>query len=476
MKTIARSLQLIGVGTFVLIAGPALASGYNFGTQSASNQGVANAGAAGLDDASVLFYNPAGMARLEGTQVSGVLNYIMPDGKFGNNGSTNAAGQPIKGGDGGSFGVDTLVPHLYVTHQLNDKLTIGAGLFVPFGSHTDYNKDWVGRYNSTESELKTINFNPSIAYKVNEMFTIGAGVSVQYIQGKLAKNLDLGASGVSSASAAVKKICAAAPTSPQCAGGAAAVKNAAATMVSNPTYDGSSEVTGDDIGYGFNLGAMINFTPDTRMGIAYRSAVKHTLDGDAKFSVPQNFATSALGGTLGGLVQAGVNAQLQNTDANLAVDTPESFSINGFHQINEQWAVMADYTWTRHSRLDEIRIKFADGLADSVTTTSWSNTSRYSVGATYKATDKWLIRTGVAYDQAPEDDRTRIASIPDSDRIWFALGANYAFTPTQSIDVTAIYVDLDNSTIAQKDQNGSTVKGSYDISSITLGVQYNQRF
>ncbi|QLG87870.1 transporter [Chitinibacter bivalviorum] len=476
MKTISRSLQLIGASSFVLLAGPVLASGYNFGTQSASNQGVANAGAAGLTDASVLFYNPAGMTRVEGTQISGVLNYIMPDGNFSNSGTVNAIGQPISGNNGGSFGVDTLVPHLYMTSQLNDKWTIGAGLFVPFGSHTDYDKGWVGRYNSTESELKTINFNPSVAYKINDMFSIGGGVSVQYIQGKLSKNLDLGLSAVNGANAAVKKICAAAPTSPQCKGGAAAVKNAAGTMVSNPTYDGSSEVTGDDVAFGFNLGATVNFSPTTRMGVAYRSAISHTLEGDAKFTVPQNFASSALGALLGGGAQATLNSQLKNTSANLSVDTPESFSINGFHQINEQWAIMADYTWTRHSRLDEIRVKLANGLPDSVTVTNWTNTNRYSVGATYQASDKWLIRTGMAYDQAPENDSNRITSIPDSDRIWFALGANYAITPNQSIDLTAIYVDLANSKVSQKDQNGSIAKGNYDVSSITLGAQYNYRF
>ncbi|WP_157669545.1 OmpP1/FadL family transporter [Chitinibacter sp. GC72] len=468
LKTTVRSLQMIGLLGALLGSGQALASGYNFGTQSASNQGVANSGAAGMNDASVLFYNPAGLAQVEGTQVAGVLNYIMPDGKFSDTGSTNAAGRPIVGSNGGSFGVSTPVPHLYLSHQLNDRLTVGAGLFVPFGSHTDYSKDWVGRYNTTESSLSTFNFNPSLAYKVNEMLTIGAGVSVQYIDGKLAKQLDLGSSAARSALTAV---CTPAPLSPQCT----AVRAAAAQISSNTAYDGSSEVSGDDIGYGFNLGATINFSADTRMGIAYRSAIRHKLEGDAKFTVPQNFASSPLGPVLGGGIQAGLNAQLSNTKATLQVETPESFSINGFHQINEQWAVMADYTWTRHSRFEEIRIKL-DGKADSVTPTNWNNTSRYSIGATYKASEKWLIRTGLAYDNAPENDANRIASIPDSDRIWVALGANYAISPSQSIDITAIYVDLAKAKVAQTDQNGATVRGNYDVSSITLGAQYNHRF
>ncbi|WP_047393775.1 OmpP1/FadL family transporter [Chitinibacter sp. ZOR0017] len=459
MKTICRSLQLIGVGS-ALLAGQALASGYNFGTQSASNQGFANAGAAGLTDASVLFYNPAGMSQVEGTQVSGVLNYIIPDGNFTNTNSTNAAGMAVTGSNGGSFGVATPVPHMYLTHQIDDRWTVGVGMFVPFGSHTDYSKDWVGRYNTTESSLMTFNLNPSVAYKFNDMVTVGAGVSVQYIEGKLAKQLDLGLSAASTACKSVP---------------AATCSALMRALASKTQYDGSSEVTGDDIGYGFNLGATFKLSDATRVGVAYRSAIKHKLEGDAKFTVPQNFASSALGAAAGGQIQAGLNAQLKNKAATLEVETPESFSLNAFHQINEQWAVMADYTWTRHSRFDEIRIKL-DGAADSVTPTNWNDTSRYSVGVSYKPTEKWTLRGGLAYDNAPENDQNRIASIPDSDRVWVALGANYAFTPTQSVDLTAIYVDLKNSTIAQKDQNGATVRGNYDISSVTLGVQYNHRF
>lgn len=439
LKTTVRSLKMIGLMGAMLSSGSVFASGYHFGTQSASNQGVANSGAAEVMDASTIFYNPAGMSRLEGTQVSGVINVITPDGEFTNTKTTTALGKATGGGNGGNFGVTTAVPHAYLTHQINDQLHVGVGMFVPFGSHTDYDAGWVGRYQTLESQIKTLNLNPSISYKFNDTVSVGAGVSVQYIEGLLSKALDLGT----------------------------ATRNPA--LSGNPAYDGKSEVTGDDIGYGFNLGALFNVNESTRVGVAYRSAIKHKLKGDLKFTVPAQLQATAIG------------ASLKNTDATLDVETPESFSINAFHQLNPEWALTADYTWTGHSRFDEIRIK-ATGRTDSVTVTNWSDTSRYSVGATYTPNQTWSLRFGLAYDQSPESNAAeRIASIPDSDRIWYALGGRYNFDQNNSIDLAAIYVQLKDSKIDRKPLHTSeaaagSISGDYSVSSITLGMQYNHRF
>ena len=440
MKMLVRSIKVIGATSLFLSSASVLASGYHFGTQSASNQGVANSGAAEVMDASTIFYNPAGMSRLEGTQVTGVLNVVIPKGEYTNTKTTTITGKPVTGGNGGSFGQTTAVPHLYATYQVNDKVNVGVGVFVPFGSHTDYEAGWVGRYQALESKIETINVNPSISYKVNDTVALGAGVSVQYINGQISKALDLGT----------------------------ATRNPA--FFGNSAFDGKSEVKGNDIGYGFNLGALFNISQDTRVGMAYRSKIKHTLDGDLTFTVP-----SALQSTVG------KSAALQNRDATLAVETPESFSINGFHQFNPEWAMTADYTWTGHSRFDEIRIK-SPGNADSVTVTRWRDTSRYSVGGIYTPNQTWTFRAGLAYDQSPEaNDAERIASIPDSDRIWYALGARYNIDKNNAIDLAAIYVHLKSSTINRKaldptEASGGSMNGNYSVNSVTLGMQYNYRF
>jgi len=438
MKQLVRSLKVMGAGSLMLGSASVMASGYHFGTQSASNQGVANSGAAEVMDASTIFYNPAGLSRLEGAQVSGVLNVIMPDGEYTNIKSTTATGKTIAGGNGGNFGVTTAVPHMYGSYQINDKMTVGVGLFVPFGSHTDYENDWVGRYQTLESEIKTINLNPSISYKVNDTVALGAGLSAQYIEGTLSKALDLGAA-------------------------------ANPALSGNKAYDGKSEVKGDDIGYGYNFGALFTISDATRVGLAYRSKIRHTLEGDLKFTVPAALQPTAIG------------RSLKNTSAKLNVETPESFSINGFHQFTPEWAMTADYTWTGHSRFDEIRIQ-ATGRTDTVTVTNWRDTNRYSVGAIYTPNASWVFRAGLAYDQSPEsNDAERIASIPDSDRIWYALGARYNINKNNSIDLAAIYVQLKDSTINRKPLDASekaagTINGNYSVDSITLGMQYNHRF
>jgi long-chain fatty acid transport protein len=438
LKTTVASIKVMGLMGALLSSASVFASGYHFGTQSASNQGVANSGAAEVMDASTIFYNPAGMSRLEGTQVSGVLNVIVPTGEFSNINTTTATGRATGGGNGGNFGVTTPVPHAYLTHQINDQLHVGVGMFVPFGSHTDYDEGWVGRYQTLESQIKTMNLNPSVSYRFNDTFSLGAGVSVQYIQGTLSKALDLGA-----------------------------VVNPA--LSGNKNYDGQSKVEGDDIGFGFNLGALIKVSEATRVGLAYRSAIKHKLEGDLKFTVPSLLQATPIG------------ASLKNTAATLEVETPESFSINAFHQINPEWAITADYTWTGHSRFQEIRIK-ADGRADSVTATKWSDTSRYSIGATYTPNQTWSLRAGLAFDQSPEDDPAeRIASIPDSDRIWYALGGRYNFNPHSSLDLAVIYVQLKDSSINRKpldasERGAGTINGNYSVNSITLGAQYNYKF
>ena len=438
MKQLVRSLKVIGAGGLMLGSASVMASGYHFGTQSASNQGVANSGAAEVMDASTIFYNPAGLSRLEGTQVSGVLNVIMPDGEYTNVKSTTATGKTITGGNGGNFGVTTAVPHMYGSYQINDKVTVGVGLFVPFGSHTDYESDWVGRYQTLESQIKTINLNPSISYKVNETVALGAGLSAQYIEGTLSKALDLGAA-----------------VNPALSG--------------NKAYDGKSKVTGDDVGFGYNFGALFTLSEATRVGLAYRSKIRHTLEGDLKFTVPAALQPTAIG------------RSLKDTSAKLNVETPESLSINGFHQFTPEWAMTADYTWTAHSRFDEIRIQ-ATGRTDSVTVTNWHDTSRYSVGAIYTPNESWVLRAGLAYDQSPESNEAeRIASIPDSDRIWYALGARYNINKNNSIDLAAIYVQLKDSTINRKpldvsERSAGSINGNYSVDSITLGMQYNHRF
>lgn len=490
----------LGLALLALIGG-AQASGYHFGSQSASAQGTANANAAEASDASGLFYNPAASARLGGTQASGVLNIVIPTGKFEDQGSTTSFGLPIKGSDGGKFVATTAVPHAYLSHQLSDSLSLGFGMFVPFGSKSEYKEDWTGRYNTIGTELKTVALNPSLAFKVNEKLTVGGGLTAQYIEGKLSKGADFG-SGAMALVVAQQVAANAVPGVPTEVIQAAVMNKLGGlikTVSGNPLYSGRVDVEGTDWGFGYNLGLMYNYDENTRFGVAYRSAISHKLSGTSKWQVqtPAGNLATLLNGALPGAgtaVQQRLLAAYTDSDANLAVDTPESLSFNFFKQ-QDKLAVMGDVTVTRHSRFSELRVDFSNNLPDSVTPENWINTIRASFGVNYQWNDQLKLRGGLAFDQSPVKLSTRTPSIPDNDRVWVSGGFNWKFNNKSSIDVALSYINIAASQVNNYDNGGqvnaagsavcdaskntsscATVRGRYTLSSALLGLQYNHQF
>lgn len=479
----------------------ALASGYHFGSQSASAQGTANANAAEAADASVLFYNPAGMTRLDGTNASGVLTVVMPKGKFEDQGSVTSFGLPIKGSNGGKFVDTTAVPHAYLTRKLSNEMSAGLAVFVPFGSKSEYESDWTGRYNTIGTELKTIAFNPSLAFKVTPKLSLGAGVTAQFIDGKLSKGADFGSGALASVVAA--QVAANAQPGVPLEVVRAAVINQLSGLIKqvsgNPTYSGGVDVKGKDWGFGFNLGLMYEYDEGTRFGIAYRSSVKHKLDGSAKWNVQTPAANLAalLNAALPGAgtqVQQSLLASYTDSDASLSLRTPESLSFS-FYKEHEKFAVMGDVTLTRHSRFKELRVDFANKLPDSVTPEGWDDTVRASLGLNYKYSDRLTLRGGVAYDQSPVYNRTRTPSLPDNDRSWISGGLNWKLDAKRSVDVALSYVHVASGQMDNFDNGGqvnasgsavcntaantsscATVRGRYSLHSTLLGLQYNQQF
>ena len=482
-------------------ASSALASGYHFGSQSAAAQGTANANAAEAADSSVLFYNPAGMTRLDGTRASGVLNVVVPSTKFSDQGSTTSFGLSTGGGSTNKFAKTTAVPHGYLTHKLSNDLSVGMAVFVPFGSKTEYDKDWAGRYTALGTELTTIALNPSIAFKLSPKVSLGAGITAQFMDGKLEKGADFGSGALGSVVAQQVAQAAAAQPGVPLELIRAAVLNRLGGLIrqasGNPLYSGGVEVTGDDWGFGFNLGLMYEYDKDTRFGIAYRSSIKHKLKGDATWNV-QTAATNLgtlLNGALPGagtVVQQSLISRYTNSDASLEIKTPESLSFN-FFKRHERFGVMGDLTWTRHSRFKELRIDFANTLADSNTPQNWNDTVRASLGLTYQWSDALTVRGGVAFDQSPVTPRNRTAALPDNDRSWLSGGFNWKLDAKRSIDFALSYIHVKDGQIDQFDTGGyptctasdavpkntsscATTRGRYKLSSALLGVQYNHEF
>ena len=235
MKTL--TLRTLPALLLAIFSGTASAAAFQLWEQNASGLGTAYAGSAAIaDNASTVFFNPAGMTQLPGVQLSAGVTGVKPSYKFNNEGSTG----PFlgSGGNGGDAGDWAAVPNAYMSWQLTPKRFVGLGISAPFGLATEYESDnWVGRVHSIKSEIKTVNFNPSIAYRVNDKVSLGFGVNYQKIDAELSAGL--------------------------------------------PGAAQYSRLKGDDAAWGWNAGALFTLSPAMRVGVSYRSAIDYTLEGDA---------------------------------------------------------------------------------------------------------------------------------------------------------------------------------------------------
>lgn len=401
----------------------AQAAGFALIEQSASSMGNAFAGGgAAAEDASTIYFNPAGMTYIEGTQLVGALHLIKPNAEF--NGTISPLGKPV-GGNGGDAGDLAFVPNFYFKTDFNDSVKLGVGVNAPFGLKTEYDSTWKGRFHAIKSEVKTININPALAFKVNDQLSVGAGVSAMWAQAELTNAVNFGGFG-----------------------------------------EGSSKVKGDDWGFGFNLGAIYQLTSDTRISTAYRSKINQNIEGDVTFNLPN---PALVGAAPNGAISA-------------SITLPENLSLSAFSKLNDKWDVMGDITWTRWSQFKELKIVRSNGavLGGVATPENWDNTLRYSIGANYHYSDAIKLRAGLAYDEEAISDEFRTARIPGNDRKWLALGANWKVMPNSSIDVGYSHLFISDATIdsSKNEVNPAKgiLKGSYDGSVDILSMQYTYNF
>lgn len=456
----------------LLAAAPAFGAGFALQENSASGLGNAYAGgAAAADDATTLWSNAAGMARLGSRQVAGALNLIWPSMEFRNAGSVAAAQQGL-GGEGGNAGSIAVVPNLYLTWPIDRQWSVGVGVNAPFGLKTEYDNGWIGRFQGLKSEIKTINVNPAVSWQPVEGLSIGAGANYQYLDATFTSNANY--SGALLSAAAANGIAPGSPTF-----------NAIARAT--PGLQSNVEVTGDDSAWGWNLGVLFEFAPDQRIGAQYRSALKYEIGGKVSFANPALPALPpALAGVVGALAN-GVNTQLlYNSSVRSSIKLPEIVNVSYFGRLNERWDLMADAQYTGWSSIETLTFTRGNGQPLQTTAENFRNAWRVALGANYRHDAQWLLRGGVAYDRSPVQDGWRTVRLPDADRTWLALGARYTPDPTWWIDVGAAYIWVKSGGI---DEIGSSnfgmppsaaqsgrVSGSYGNSVVVLSAQLTYAF
>jgi long-chain fatty acid transport protein len=427
LYSINRALAVAGGLTFA-----SLASGAGFTILEQSVSGLGNAfagGAAAAEDASTMFFNPAGLSRMDSTQVQVDAHYLVLNAYFKNRGSTTTSTGAATTGGNSEGGFSTPVPSMYFVQPINGRFTAGISVNCPFGLGTEYDKDWVGRYMAVKSQITTVDVSPTIAWKVTDRFSVGVGFDMYYIDANLTNFIDLNKDGTS-------------------------------------LYDGFLNMKADDDAYGYHVGALYQVTDATRIGLSYRSEVKTHLKGTADFTLP-----SELPGPLAAAKAVFVD---QGVFAELTLPSSASFSV--FHNLNDKWDVMADVTWTDWSTFKYLDINFVNPTTEAVggkaQYENWQDTFRYSVGATYHWSDSLKLRGGFCYDSAAvRGPEYRTPRIPDAERFWIACGATWQMNERSSLDFayTHIFVDdpeIDNSLHTSNQHLVGTIEAYMDIVSV----------
>jgi long-chain fatty acid transport protein len=483
------------------------AGSFQLSETSVSGLGTAFAGgAASANDASTLFWNPAGLARLDYGEFQMGLHAIIPSDEYTDRGSRyNLPGTPfngltVVGNNGGNAGVNHILGNMYLSQPLArdtsyGDVTVGLGVFTPFGLETDYQPGWSGRYAALRTKLTTIDIQPTLAWRFGR-FSLGAGLDIQYASARLTQAIDFGLAAQAPLGqfyAALPAILAAQGVPPAAIGPTIAATRAAYTAAGFVPggRDGVTEITGDDWSFGFTVGGLFEYRrlgegedscfQDGRIGISYRSKIDHELEGDAAFrrvpliaaaGAPPLPAFPAPGAFQAVFFDQGVKANL---------DLPDILHFSLYQRFAQKFAVMGDVSWTHWSRLQTVPIVFENpGTPANVLNINYEDAMRYSLGFEWYACKNLTLRMGGAYDETPiQNAELRTPRIPDNNRYWLTFGAKYSPKDWMDIDVGYAHIFVDDPASNFTDNQGHQLIGGYeasvDIVSASVTIKWGGR-
>jgi long-chain fatty acid transport protein len=418
MESTSR-IRLLGGVALALLAGggSAQAGSFYLQEQSITGMGSAFAGqnATGFDSSTV-FTNPAGMTNLDRSQISAGANLLLFNQKLSNRGTPTGAGL----NDGGNPYDPALLPNFYGVWAVAPDVRLGFGVTSPFGLSGEYDQGWFGRYDSIKSHLQTINLGLSGAYKINPYVSIGAGIDVQRA------NADL----------------------------TSAVPNGAPS----PATDRIAQVKGDDWSVGFNAGLTLKPVETVSIGLTYRSAVSHKLEGHADLKT-----------------QTG--ATLVREDASAKLKTPDIVGLGLAWDVTPEVKLLGQVNWFNWSNFKRLSVNAGAVLSNS-TDENYDDSLSFALGGEYKLTPDWILRAGVQYDMTPTQGTDRSTRVPDGDRLNFGFGASWAMTQNWSMDAAYLLV-----LVNEADVNRSVLGGGSTVNARTqdpmihvLGLQARYKF
>ncbi|MFL1387654.1 OmpP1/FadL family transporter [Pseudomonas tritici] len=407
------------------------AGGFALNEQDVAGMGTGFAGrSSSAENASTVYGNPAGMARLEGQQITGGVAAI--------DASTNI--KDVSGRSSGSNKGDmvpfTAVPFGFYTNKLNEQWAVGFGVYAPFGLVTDYESGFQGKAFGSKSEVTVMTFQPTVSYAFNDRVSIGFGPTINRIAGTLESDINLPITG---------------------------------------TGSNNIKIKGDDTAIGFNAGLLVQATDTTRVGLTYHSKVKYKLEGHTEVTKGTNVPSTVLN-----------NGRY---DASLKIDTPESWDLSVTQDMSDAWKLYAGATWTRWSRLKDITVNnegvsAATGsgvLAPQIVGTikedqNWHDTWAYALGTSYRVTKQVVLRTGLTFDQSPTNNTDRSPRIPTGDRTIFSLGLGYDVMPNMTVDLAYSYLKEEPVKVARANALGQSYNAKYENSANGFGLGVTYKF
>jgi long-chain fatty acid transport protein len=388
-------------------------SGYSVYEQGA--EAMANAGAftARADDPSAIFFNPAGLARLDGSRLNVGTNAIFLTGSEFESAGT---GQRFNQADNIAW-----PSSLYYTHKVNDRWAYGLGFTSPFGLKTQWDSSFEGRFISRESNLAVAAFNANGSFKVGKSWSVAVGIDWAKADiRELSRDLDLAA------------LC-------------------------GPGCEGFSKLTGDGTDIGWNVAAQWVGESGWRWGGSYRAEMKPDIDGEVDFSVP-----------------VAVSAFFPDGGAKAIIPLPASFA-TGVGYVGKKWEGEIDVVWTGWSVFEHLDIDIETNtlaVGDISQTEDWHDTYSYRVGYSYHINDRHEYRLGAYLDRNPVPNTHVRPRLPDADRTSAQVGYGYAGKGGFTFDVAyqALFFDDRTATGSPTSASDPVQPGEYTNFTSLLGV------
>jgi len=414
-----------------LVYSSAFAGGYQINEHGARATGMGGAFVARALDGSAMYFNAAGLGFQKGFNVLVGTTLIFPSSTFTGPGAATTEAKMVS---------QVFYPsNLYASYGVNDQLVVGLGVYNPFGLGTEWDKDWVGRRLSVKTDLQTFYINPTVAYKINDDLSVGAGVSYVLANAKINYRV---------------------PTYSSLAPPTPAAK------------DGTAGLEGDGNGISFNVGVIYKPMENLSVGASYRSLVDIEFTGDATFTDMQSLQSFFPGG-----------------EGKVSLPMPSNLQVGVAYDVIPELTLEVDYQLVGWSAYDKLEITLPTGPAapaglggqplqksPAPSIKNWKDGSLIRLGGEYKVNEELQLRAGYIRDITPQPTDKMEPMLPDADRNDLSIGAGYKINENLTVDASYLLVLFADRTSTYKPTTTTSFDGTYKSSvnlvSLNIGYQF----